>query len=340
MRPAWTVDDLHRECLPSLYSDAMSPTTTYFWSHLVSRRTTTPLRDNMMRALQDCRTPRVYHAQAGTVAVFSVRGTSTKRDIRVDLKTKMSDGRFRKRVADAVAGGHEAVRRQVESTAELVIERGWRVHRGMFVRAASVALAVVRAAPPGTTALRLYGHSLGGACASMALAWLRAAGGFADVRASVMSSPDFCDDACRAGWLAEHDHPDVFRHYHTRNDPLVHKLPRMAGLGCGLSAAPFVCPMPAIDKSNPAVRVLGSLLAHVMYDATRFVRQDGGKSGRTGVAVAVGCEGAKVLTASRYMHYVAPTPRSPTPRPPTSRSRTSRPRTTRVASSNKRGKAV
>ena len=296
-RSATSTDDLHRMCAHALWSDAMCPATAYFWSHLVSRHSNSHLKRRLLHELPECRTPRVYWAVSGNIGLFTVRGTSTKRDVMVDVRTHVSDSKFHERVLTITAEAEDRIRQAVRSTCNLILEHGWRVHRGIFLHAANIAVAISRFAvtTPTITSVRLYGHSLGGACVSMVFAWLRSIGCFDDIQAAVMSSPDFCDVACHNGWLARYDDPAYFRHYYTKGDPLVHRIPRLAGLKCGISATPFVCPMPTLHKSNPVVRVAKRLIAHVMYTADGFVSEG------SDTPVPVGCEAAiRVLSSPRY----------------------------------------
>ena len=269
----------------------------------------------MLTRLDGCRAPRVYvanvarsHSQRDEVDVFVVRGTSSKRDVRVDVLFRMTDAKFRKRVQQVTANATDSIKREVAITMDLAISQGWHLHRGMFVHAAGVAAAISNAVTPGRS-VRLYGHSLGGACVSMVYAWLRAArvSGDGKMKAAVMSSPDFCDAACRDAWLAQHDDPAYFRHYYTRGDPFVHRIPRMAGFKAGLSASPFVCPMPLLDKRSSLIVGLRPLLAHVVYSAKRFVAVSLSSSRSPSLRATVCCDSIDVLADPKYGHALRTT---------------------------------
>ena len=298
-----SVVDIYKQCPLDVMSDTLCPVTAYFWSHLVARHLPiSELRDTMMKQVHECRTPRLYVARVSdAVDVFVVRGTSTKRDVHVDVSFRMSDTKLRKRIQHVTASATEGMRREVVRTTDLAISQRWHLHRGMFVRAAGVAAAISNLASP-ERAVRLYGHSLGGACVSMVFAWLRGANISGEIKAAVMSSPDFCDANCRNAWLAHHDDPGYFRHYYTRGDPFVHRIPRLAGFRNGLSASPFICPMPLLDKHNLVISSIRPLLAHVIYSAQKFAKTSTRSRHGTMQTLAVCCNTIEILAAPKYMH--------------------------------------
>jgi hypothetical protein len=267
---------------PQALTDAatcMLPAAAFYWAHVPIAPADAPAVVPCARAA--LRSPRVFtcEAAANGPLIVCVRGTRSKSDLHADLQLRFSDVRSRACRQIAKVAMHDDVREAAERIV-LPYADGGRVHHGMFVRAAGVLTAVLDSLHTSNrTEVRLYGHSLGAACASMVHAWLRAAGW--DSRAAVMSCPNFCDATWRARWLGPHDDDARFRHYYTSGDPVVRALPQTTGLDSQLAAEAYVCPMVAMRGIKAAVR---RVMAHVVYQPTRF-----SKEGALGPPVPSGC---------------------------------------------------
>ena len=284
----------------------LAPATAYFWCNM-SIETPAFQTEVGIARLEGSTTPRVFQCDSVSreVDVFVFRGTRSKRDVKVDLSVSMSDGRFVRRVAQyliaALGEGadHDAIRAIVQRAAWSVVTKKWHVHRAIFLRSI-VVLGVVLLHRRPLLPLLLYGHSLGAACATYVYAWCAELG--VDVRACVMSCPNFCDDACQVEWLARYDDATRYRHYYTRGDPVVQLLPKAARLTAGLTARPYVCePVRLVDIARPWRRIM----RHVVYRADGFRRVAApGEQGGSSEAEASGCAGVKVLAKASIAPHV------------------------------------
>lgn len=99
----------------------------------------------------------------------------------------------------------------------------------------------------------LHGHSLGAACATLTYAWLRDIyhkGGrdvfdTIDVKCSCVATPMFCDELAWREWFRgrpDASDNDVYVHYYTAGDVVVHDIPALAGYTRAFSGAHRVCP--------------------------------------------------------------------------------------------------
>lgn len=301
--------DLEQKCRDALFDPerTLSPTNVYFWSHLAAWA----IFDRQSRCAADSKgldkkgcsrtlglldqvhrhnwikSPRLYahvdeiKKKNTTILTYFLRGTSTYKDVFVDATVHLPDDVFLRKVDRAIrsaktrsSSSSALLHSTISKCAGEIVDNGWTVHRGMFVKAALIAVNVhkhlvsVTKKDEDTYFVRIHGHSLGGVCATLSYAWLRDVG--VDVVAGVMSIPDFCDRRFRDAWLARHDSPETYRHYYTRGDPVVHALPKAVNLTASLTDAPFVCPPPPHVANR--FLVLRSVVLHLVYMPGRFER--------------------------------------------------------------------
>lgn len=272
------LDDIAAACPSLTDSDPLCPLAAFFCGFLPSLGDTEAMTRTMramhpssseVALLEGVKTPLTFLSQTTAATTLIMRGTRSGRDAWTDVRVFVADCVVRKKVEEHLRGLTDSrVSSAIRRVTDAMLREGWRMHRGMFIKSVALTVAISNRTD-GTKALRLYGHSLGAACASMAYAFLREAHPRMPLVAAVMSCPDFCDSAARAAWLAPLLDPATFRHYHTEGDPVVHGLPAAAKLTSALATREhsYVCPAPRLSGLSRSVT---KLLSHVMFRPAAF----------------------------------------------------------------------
>lgn len=210
--------------------------------------------------------------------VVTVRGTTTASDVKSDVSVRRSWPSFERKVRKAVVGSTAAerlVEADLDGEASGARTRGPVLfHHGFYALASKALPAVIRTIHEALPSrIVFYGHSLGAAVASFLYRWVRIElGPSVDVRLAVMSCPAICDARCFSAWFGPlGDDGERARHYYTRGDVVVRRIPGVASLDSHATrrgeyeAAPWVERAKAKEdtiKSRLKRLVAATLLSH------------------------------------------------------------------------------
>lgn len=252
----------------------MSPVVTFFWCHmnvmnvrqLKQRGLPLPLRTVKVK------TPQTFIFDSEGPLLITIRGTdvSVPKNIVVDFLGRLPRTILKAKARDKLRSATLDVRTLIEEKLDSMksTNGGVSVHAGLFLYALRCLVHTVktlRRMPK--RSIHVYGHSLGAACGSFLYTWLSELG--YDVTCSCLSCPRLCNDAGYDLWFARHDVPSRYRHYYTRGDPVIHAIPRTAGLTRHVSMTYYVAPL---VKLRGAGRLVSRIMAHVTFQPGRFKR--------------------------------------------------------------------
>lgn len=260
------------------YETRMSVLLTFFWTQMNQLGQADMLENGLPMPMRrvEISTPQTYIFDSQGPLLITVRGTdvSFPKNILADITGRLPRVYLKARTRDKLRLATPEVAALIEAKLDTMRPENGEVlvQAGLFLYAVRCLVHTVRALetlsvrPGSGRSIHLYGHSLGAACASFLYAWMRDLG--YDVTCSCLSCPRLCNDAGYQLWFAAHD-TDRYRHYYTRGDPVVHGIPKTAGLTRHVSMTYYVAPLVHLPWTH---RLLSPLIAHVTFQLSRFRR--------------------------------------------------------------------
>lgn len=256
----------------------MSVLSTFFWTQVNKLDATELRREGLPLPLKRVAvtTPQTYIFDSEGPLLITIRGTNfaVPKDVLVDFTGRLPRVILKPKTRDKLVQSTPRVRSLIEAWLESMRRSHGHVtvQAGLFLYAVRCLVQVVRALKAMSVsrtsgrAIHLYGHSMGAACASFLYVWMSDLG--YDVTCSCMSCPRLTNIAGYDRWCARHDN-QRYRHYYTRGDPVVHGLPKAAGLTRHVSMTYYVAPLVELEGASV---LLSPLIAHVTFQPHRFRR--------------------------------------------------------------------
>lgn len=274
--------DVYAKCKPLLTSadreTRMSVLVTFFWTQMNMLGEADMKAKGLPLPLRrvEITTPQTYIFEGQGPLIITIRGTDAwvPKNILADVTGRLPRVYLKSRTRDKLRHATPEVSALIEARLESMRTENGEVHvqAGLFLYAVRCLVHTVKALeamsvrPSAGRIIQLYGHSLGAACASFLYAWMADLG--YNVFCSCMSCPRLCNDSGYEQWFAAHDN-DRYRHYYTRGDPVVHGIPKTAGLTRHVSMTYYVAPL---VKLPWAQSLLSPVLAHMTFQLSHFRR--------------------------------------------------------------------